>query len=518
MKIKFIVLVAFLTSINTFSQKKWDLKECVDEALAKNISIQQNRLSLELAKKDVEIAKGNFLPSLSANTGGNLNFGTGFDPRSQNRINTTFFGGSVNLSSGVTVFNGYRNTNTYKQAQLGVETSIFDLKKIENDISLFVVNGYLNILFAKENLNAARVQYVISKKQIEAAQSRFDSGVIPRGDLLNTQATAATDLQTVVTQENALDLALLNLAQLLQISFEDFDVAPINVGTPSANLFYKNSSNVYDKSLEAMPEIGRAKIAIESAGLSIDISKAAFLPLVTASAALSTNYGFNLNPPDGFPNAGFSNQLNENLGYGGVQKIAYRYAIKNDFDFVIMLHGDGQYSPEKLPDVIENLISSGADGVFGSRLIKQKDALKGGMPFYKFVGNRVLTFIQNLILGTNFSEFHSGYRSYKVNALRKINFERNTNDFHFDTEILIQLFLINSKIKEISIPTFYGDEICHVNGMKYAFNIIKTTSIAALQKSFDLKFSKKYRKNNQMIKFYKNQTIDRLLVEAKKRN
>ena len=92
---------------------------------------------------------------------------------------------------------------------------------------------------------------------------------------------------------------------------------------------------------------------------------------------------------------------NENLGYGGVQKIAYRYAIKNDFDFVIMLHGDCQYSPEKLPDVIENLISSGADGVFGSRLIKQKDALKGGMPFYKFVGNRVLTFIQNLILGTN---------------------------------------------------------------------------------------------------------------------
>ena len=316
MKIKFIVLVVFLTSVNTFSQKKWDLKECVDEALAKNISIQQNRLSLELAKKDVEIAKGNFLPSLNANTGGNLNFGTGFDPRSQDRISTTFYGGSVNLSSGVTVFNGYRNTNTYKQAQLGVETSMFDLKKIENDISLFVVNGYLNILFAKENLNAASVQYEISKKQIEAAQSRFDSGVIPKGDLLNTQATAATDLQRVVTQENALDLALLNLAQLLQISFEGFDVAPINVGMPSANLFYKNSSNVYDKSLEAMPEIARAKVAIESAELSIDISKAAFLPLVTASAALSSNYGFNLNPPDGFSNAGLSNQLNENLGYG----------------------------------------------------------------------------------------------------------------------------------------------------------------------------------------------------------
>ena len=147
-----------------------------------------------------------------------------------------------------------------------------------------------------------------------------------------------------------------------------------------------------------------------------------------------------------------------------------------------------------------------------------REALKGGMPIYKFLGNICLTFVQNLILGSKISEFHSGYRIYSVKSLKKIPFYLNTNDFHFDTEILIQLFLINSKIKEISIPTFYGDEICHVNGIKYAFNIIKTTSIAALQKSFDLKFSKKYRKNNQMIKFYKNQTIDRLLVEAKKRN
>ena len=316
MKIKFIVIVAFLTSITTFSQKKWDLRECVDEALVKNISIQQNRLSLELAEKDVEIAKGNFLPNLTGNTGGNLNFGTGFDPVSQNRVNTTFFGGSINVNSGITVFNGYRNTNTYKQAQLGVETSMLDLKKIENDISLFVVNGYLNILFAKENLNAAKVQHEISKKQIEAAESRFNSGVIPKGDLLNAQSTAATNLQTVITQENALDLALLNLAQLLQVPVEGFDIASIDVGTPSSNLLYKSSSIVYNKSLETMPEIARAKIAIESASFGIEISKASFLPSVTASAGLSTNYGFNLMLPEGLSNPRLSNQLNDNFGYG----------------------------------------------------------------------------------------------------------------------------------------------------------------------------------------------------------
>ncbi|WP_298882597.1 TolC family protein [uncultured Polaribacter sp.] len=313
MKTKLILFVALLTSIATFSQKKWTLKECVDQALDKNISIQQNKLSLELAKKDVEIAKGNFLPNLNASTGGNLNFGSGFDYVTQNRVSTSIFGGSLGLSAGYTVFNGFRNTNTFKQAQLGVESSLLDLQKIENDISLFVVNGYLNVLFAKENLNAVKVQYEISKKQIEAAENRFNSGVIAKGELLNTQSTAATNLQSVITQENALDIALLNLAQLLQVPVENFDVAPIDVGTPSSDLLYKNSSSVFDRSVQRMPEIARAKLAIENADLNIKISESYFLPTVSASAGLNTNYGYNLKTG---PNTTFFTQLNDNLGYG----------------------------------------------------------------------------------------------------------------------------------------------------------------------------------------------------------
>lgn len=316
MKIKFLLVLAIFSSLASFSQKKWTLKECVDEALKKNITIQQNRLSLELSKKDVDIAKGNFLPNLNANTGGNFNFGTGFSPVTNSRVATSFFGGSLNVSSGINVFNGFRNTNIYKQAQLGVESSLLDLQKIENDISLFVVNGYLNVLFAKENLEASRVQYEISTKQIEAAEARFKSGVIPKGDLLNTQSTAATNLQTVITQENALDLALLNLAQLLQVSAEGFDVAPVDVGKPSASMFYKNSNTVYTNSLETMPEIARAKLAIENAEYNIAIAKSSFLPSVNASIGLSTNYGFNLKLPQGFSNTPLLDQLSDNFGYG----------------------------------------------------------------------------------------------------------------------------------------------------------------------------------------------------------
>lgn len=316
MKLKLILSIAFLSAKVSFSQKQWTLKECVDRALEKNISIQQNKLNLELAKKEVEISKGNFLPNLNANTGSNVNFGTGFSPVTNSRVATSFFGGSLNMSSGINVFNGFRNTNTYKQAQLGVESSLYDLKKIENDVSLFVVNGYLNVLFAKENLIVAKVQYEISKNQIEAAESRFKSGVIPKGELLNVESTAATNLQTLVAQENALDLALLNLSQLLQVTAEGFGVSPVDVGTPTANLFYKTSTTVYEKSLERLPEIARAKLAIENADLNIAISKSAFLPSISAQVGLSTNYGFNLNLPTGFNNTPFADQLVDNFGYG----------------------------------------------------------------------------------------------------------------------------------------------------------------------------------------------------------
>lgn len=316
MKTKFILAVAVFTSLAIFSQKKWTLKECVDQALERNISIQQNKLNLQSAEKDVAIAKGNFLPNLNGNTRGNLNFGSGFDPVTNNRVSTSFFGGSLGLNAGYTIFNGYRNTNTYKQAQLGVASSKYDLQKIENDISLFVVNGYLNVLFAKENLNVAKVQYEISANQIEAAKSRFQAGVVAKGEVLNTQSTAAANLQSVIAQENVLNLALLNLAQTIQVPIDNFDVVSIELGTPSVNLLYTNSDLIFEKSLINRPEIERAILAIESADLSIEIAKSNFSPTVSASLGVSTNYGFNLNLPTGLSNTNLLTQMNDNFGYG----------------------------------------------------------------------------------------------------------------------------------------------------------------------------------------------------------
>jgi glycosyltransferase involved in cell wall biosynthesis len=170
-----------------------------------------------------------------------------------------------------------------------------------------------------------------------------------------------------------------------------------------------------------------------------------------------------------------------NQGYGGNQKIGYHYAIENGFDFVALLHGDGQYAPEMLGPLTEPLRQGEADAVFGSRMLVRGDALKGGMPLYKFLGNRILTSVQNQLLGTKLSEFHSGYRVYRVSAIKAIPFDRNSNIFHFDTEIIIQLIIARKRIKEIAIPTYYGDEICRVDGLRYAFNVIKASLQARFQ-------------------------------------
>jgi len=164
----------------------------------------------------------------------------------------------------------------------------------------------------------------------------------------------------------------------------------------------------------------------------------------------------------------------KNLGYGGNQKAGYRYFQDKGFDIVVLLHGDGQYAPEILSHLYSPIVRGEADAVFGSRMMKTYGGpLKGGMPLYKYVGNRILSIFQNSLLGLRLTEFHSGYRAYNLHALRSIDVSHMTNDFHFDTEIIIKLHHQHYQIKEVPIPTYYGTELCYVNGLRYARDVVK---------------------------------------------
>jgi 2-polyprenyl-3-methyl-5-hydroxy-6-metoxy-1,4-benzoquinol methylase len=160
-----------------------------------------------------------------------------------------------------------------------------------------------------------------------------------------------------------------------------------------------------------------------------------------------------------------------NLGYGGNQKRGYTYCIRKGYDAVVLLHGDGQYAPEVMGELLDTLEREQADAVFGSRMMVRGAARRGGMPLYKYVGNKILSWFENRMLHTRFTEFHSGYRVYRCQALARVPYELNTDDFHFDTQIIIQFIARGLKTVEHAIPTYYGDEICYVNGMKYAWDV-----------------------------------------------
>ena len=160
----------------------------------------------------------------------------------------------------------------------------------------------------------------------------------------------------------------------------------------------------------------------------------------------------------------------ENLGYGGSQKLAYRHCIARGHSVVVMLHADGQYAPELIERIVGPVERGEAEMCFGSRLAG--DALAGNMPLHRFLGNKFLTGVANLVLGWQLSEFHSGYRAYSCAALARLPLERNAGYYHFDVEILIQCRVFGLRVVEVPIPTHYGDEENHLNVWRTGFSIL----------------------------------------------
>lgn len=189
-----------------------------------------------------------------------------------------------------------------------------------------------------------------------------------------------------------------------------------------------------------------------------------------------------------------------NLRYGGNQKRGYLYAMDRGFDVVVLLHGDGQYAPEVMWRLLEPILNGEADLVMGTRM-EGWQALRGGMPLYKFLGNRLLTWIQNHLAGLHLSEFHSGYRAYRVDALRRVPFLVNSDEWHFDTQIILQFHHAGLRVREVGIPTFYGEEICHVNGLGYAWNCMRTTLGYRLHR-MGLVWDNKYRRDAEALPAY----------------
>ncbi|MDO6761021.1 TolC family protein [Tamlana sp. 2_MG-2023] len=280
LKNKIIVGFLLAASVSFAQQKIWTLQECVDYALENNITVKQGQNNLLQNEQDVIAAKGQFLPSVSGSMGHSTTFGSE-EVFSGQFVNRTSNSTNVGIGLNQTIFNGFRLTNLYRQSKLSLESNQLELDRIKDDISLNVVNAYLNVLFNKERLEIAKAQQAFSTNQLIQVKDLVEAGVQPRANIYDAEATVSLDAQEVTLAENNYNLALLSLSQLLQVSYNGFEVAVMDVDLPSSTLLYNDVQPVLDYALENRNEIRVAEKNIEIAQLNSEISKSGYYPSVT---------------------------------------------------------------------------------------------------------------------------------------------------------------------------------------------------------------------------------------------
>jgi len=319
-------ILLLLIGITLSAQNKvWTLEECVNYAIENNLTVKQSVLDAKTEEENVNTARGNFLPDLTGNASQNYNFGS-FIGQDGRRISRDSRGNSFGLNTRVTIFNGFQNTNFYKQSKLGLEASELQLDILKDNISLNVVNAYLNVLLNKEALKIAEEQINLSQSQANQMQELVDSGVRPRADVLESKAQLARDLEQQISAQNSVDLSLLSLSQLLQIPNKDFDVQEMLLELSSIALESNDPEAIYNYALENRPEIKGAELGIMDSDYGIKLAEGSFYPSLTFGAGVNTSYQHLQGQEDirviidennnitTVPN-GFGTQLDDNLGY-----------------------------------------------------------------------------------------------------------------------------------------------------------------------------------------------------------
>ena len=302
-KMTSILFLSFLICSGAFAQDTWSLEKCVRYALENNINIKVAELSV---KNNQLIEKGNKLsrlPSLNGSVSGSYQFGRTIDPVT-NQFNSLSIGANrISLNANVNVYNGNQIRNSIKKAGYDIQAAMADLAQTKNDISLTIAQAYLNVLFAEEQLDAAQKRKGLSESQLEQVDKLIRAGARPQNDRLEILSTIAINDQAIIAQENAVEIGLLNLKNLLQLD-PTMDIKlekPSTVTVPAEDnpdgLVF---NDLYKMSLNNQPFIKADENRIKSAALDKEIAKAGLLPQLTAFAGLSTNYSTRGQKADGF--------------------------------------------------------------------------------------------------------------------------------------------------------------------------------------------------------------------------
>ncbi len=302
---KTILLFLLLVGMQVAAQeKKWTLRECVDYAVTNNISIQSSALDLKNAAINKKDAFGAFLPSVNASASHSWNIGLNQNITTGLLQNQTTQFTSAGLNVGVDIYNGLKNQLQLRKSNLVIIASQYQLTKMQEDIALNVANAYLQILFNKENLKVQQQQKTYNLSQLDRTKQLVDAGVVPKGDLLDIKATAASDTQRVIAAQNALLISKLSLAQLLRLDdFKNFDIDESQVPALNEEILMQSSESIVQKAKETRTELKIAASNVQLAEKDIAIAKAAYQPTISGFYSFSTRAAYSDRVVGVVPNA-----------------------------------------------------------------------------------------------------------------------------------------------------------------------------------------------------------------------
>lgn len=291
-----------IASSSGFAQEAWSLQKCVEHALKNNLSVKQQAINNELSKISVSDSKFDMFPTLNGSSSGNYNWGRSVDPFAYTFTNQEIKSVNLSLNGNVNLFNGFQIQNTLKQSQLNYLASELDLKKIQNDISLNVVSAYLQVLYAKEQLNVMDNRVYEATQQRDRAKLMVDAGTMPKGNLLDAESQLSNEELNKITAENQLINSKLTLIQLLELeSVDNFEIVVPSAELPSTSVMANKPEQIYTLSLASLPEIKSAAIKVESAKKGIQIASAGYLPRLNMFGSISSGYSSTSRSIDGLP-------------------------------------------------------------------------------------------------------------------------------------------------------------------------------------------------------------------------
>jgi outer membrane protein len=291
---KFKISIIALSLVSSFSwaqQKDWTLEECIIYAEENNLSIAQFELDYENALIANSDALGAMLPSLNTSISASGNTGLALDPTTNTLVTSTIFSMSGGVSSGVTLFDGLRNIHRINRAKLSSLASKYRLDNLKDDIRLAVANSYLQVLSGKESAKVAQAQLEVSLTDLERTRALSASGVVPEGDVLEIEATVASQEQQLVAAQNNVIISRIALAQLLQITdYENFDIAEETFVLPNSSVLENSPKEIFEKALTFRNDIQLSKANVEIANKDLQIAKGARYPTIGAFFNYNTRY------------------------------------------------------------------------------------------------------------------------------------------------------------------------------------------------------------------------------------